>query len=151
MTYFHIYLKQEKDREREEIQERKFKLYTSKFLSYYSFINRLKYIHDKYKRVFLEKFKSRYKPTNKNIDYYIMTNCAEVNISIEKEINRKAKLNFVMHILHKMIHLKTKTTLLKSISLKYTYFNRLKLGVLIEKRELVQEIKTLQKNNVFTK
>ncbi len=150
ISYFHYYLNDEKDREREDVQERKFKSYTSKFLSYYNFINNLKFIYDKRKGLFFNKFKSRYKSNKKGIDYYIMTNCAEVNISIEKEINKKAKLNLIMHIVDKMIHFKTKTTLLKSISLKFTYFNRWKLVVIVEKRELVHEIKTLQKHNVLS-
>lgn len=147
---FNYYFKDEKEREREETQEKKFRMYTSKFLSYYTFINKLKFIYEISKSVFFRKFKSRFSSINKGIDYYIMTNCAEVNISIEKEINKKAKLNLILHIVDKMIHFKTKTTLLKSISLKFTYFDRWKMVVLIEKRELVQEIKTLQKHNVLS-
>lgn len=119
------------------------------FCFYYNLVDKMKFFFSNRKKFFIKKFKSKHKSIKKTVDFYIMANFAEVNLNIEKEIFKKEKLNLAIDVIHKMIKFKTKSSLLQNLSITFINFNKWKTGVLFDKRQILQEINSLQSQNVF--
>lgn len=78
-----------------------------------------------------------------------MANFAEVNLNVEKEINKKEKLNMMLDVFNKIMKYKSKSSFLQTLSMRFTFFNRWKQFIIMEKHQILEEIKTLQTQNVF--
>ena len=136
-------------KEEKEIHEKKLRKIIPKYFFYYYLVEMIKQKFQKEKGFFIKKFISKHKIINKSVDYYIMANFAEVNLNVDKEINKKEKLNMMLDVFNKIMKYKSKSSFLQTLSMRFTFFNRWKQFIIMEKHQILEEIKTLQTQNVF--
>lgn len=95
----------------------------NKILGSKAFYENILFNFNKKRIVFFRKFSSKYKRPKKNIDHSIVTNVAEVNLSIEKEINKKTKAIKYLLLFQKMIKFNQKTKIFLKYSTLFYYFS----------------------------
>ncbi len=96
-----------------EEEDKKIKRYLTGSLSILQFIKNLVV---KKEKLFFKKICSRYRSPKKRIDHFIVLNVSEVNLSIEKEINKKTKMLKYLCLIQKMMRIRQK----HSISNRYS-------------------------------
>ena len=115
-----------------------------------SFYNSLNFIFLQRKKIFFSKFSKIFKIRKKNIDYFILSNVSEVNVNIEKEINKKVKLLSNLSSIQKMLHLKRKysATYKYSTLSKFVYKWRHSYIIESKKHSILEELEDYSKINV---
>jgi len=76
----------------------------------------------KKEKLFFKKICFRYRSLKKRIDHFIVLNVSEVNLSIEKEINKKTKMLKYLCLIQKMMRIRQKHAISNRYSSLSNYF-----------------------------
>lgn len=115
-----------------------------------SIIQFINYLLGKKKKMFLKRFCSRYRSPKKRIDHFIVSNVSEVNLSIEKEINKKTKMLKYLCLIQKMMQIRQKHSISKRYSSLSNCFFIWRRVYLIEIRQIIiiNQIEEINEMNV---